>query len=99
MVGNGAWQPPLDITSVFKNVGLVATDRIGRIAAKLNAKDSVLQYETDLKADRFLVMALGPTAEVERAKRLLTTSNPSRLDVHDTGASKVATPEPAREHA
>src|SRR5271155_5321664 len=32
-------------------------------------KDSVLQYETDLKADSFLVMARGPAAEVERAKK------------------------------
>jgi hypothetical protein len=62
-------------------------------------KDSVIQYETDLKADSFLVMTRGPTAEVERAKKLLSTSNPSRLDVHDTGATAVATPEPAREHA
>src|ERR1700679_353603 len=34
-------------------------------------KNSVLQYETDLKADSFLVMARGSTAEVERAQRLL----------------------------
>src|ERR1700679_4217911 len=39
-------------------------------------KDSVLQYETDLKADSFLVMARGQPAEVERAKTLLSTSNP-----------------------
>src|SRR5271170_1672017 len=51
-------------------------------------KDSVLRYETELKADSFLVMARGPTAEVERAKKLLATSNPSRLDVHHTGESE-----------
>ena len=45
-------------------------------------KNSVLQYETDLKADSFLVMARGPIAEVERAKALLAASNPARLDVH-----------------
>jgi hypothetical protein len=62
-------------------------------------KDSVLQYETDLKADSFLVMARGPTAEVERAKSLLATSNPARLDVHGAGEPEVATPAPMREHA
>ena len=53
-------------------------------------KDSVLQYETDLKADSFLVMARGPAAEVERAKTLLAASNPSRLDVHATSEPEVA---------
>jgi hypothetical protein len=45
-------------------------------------KDSVIQYETAVKADSFLVMAHGPTAEVARAKAILATANPSRLDVH-----------------
>lgn len=51
-------------------------------------KDSVIQYETALKADGFLVMAHGPAAEVARAKTILGTSNPSRLDVH--AAAKTA---------
>jgi hypothetical protein len=62
-------------------------------------KDSVLQYETELKADSFLVMARGPTAEVERAKKLLATSNPSRLDVHATAESEAATPAQVHQHA
>jgi hypothetical protein len=62
-------------------------------------KNSVLQYETDLKADNFLVMARGPTAEVERAKKLLATSSPSRLDVHKTGESEAAAPALVHEHA
>lgn len=45
-------------------------------------KDSVLQYETALKTDRFLVMAHGPAAEVARAKTILGTVNPLSLDVH-----------------
>ena len=45
-------------------------------------KDSVIQYETAVKTDRFLVMAHGPAAEVARAKTILSTANPSRLDVH-----------------
>jgi heat induced stress protein YflT len=45
-------------------------------------KDSVLQYETALKTDRFLVMAHGPAAEVARAKTILATITPSSLDVH-----------------
>lgn len=55
-------------------------------------KDSVIQYETELKTDKFLVMARGPTAEIARAKTILGTVNPTRVDIV-TGAK---TPEPAK---
>ncbi len=45
-------------------------------------KDSVIQYETALKADGFMVMAHGSAEEVARAKTILGAANPSRLDVH-----------------
>jgi len=45
-------------------------------------KDSVIQYETAVQADSFLVMARGPTQEIARAKMVLSTLNPGRLDVH-----------------
>ena len=45
-------------------------------------KDSVIQYETALKADNFLVMAHGTAGEMDRAKAILSTTNPSHLDVH-----------------
>ncbi|MGO9359688.1 MAG: general stress protein [Xanthobacteraceae bacterium] len=54
-------------------------------------KDSVLQYETALKTDRFLVMAHGPAAEIARAKTILATVSPASLDVH----KGVKTPPPA----
>ncbi len=53
-------------------------------------KDSVLQYETAVKADAFLVMAHGTTEEMARAKAVLGTANPSRLDVH--AGAKAAEP-------
>jgi hypothetical protein len=46
-------------------------------------KDSVLNYETAVKADGFLVMAHGTAEEMARAKAILNTANPSRLDVHE----------------
>jgi hypothetical protein len=46
-------------------------------------KDSVLQYETAIKADGFLVMAHGTPADVARAKSILGTTNPSSLEVHN----------------
>jgi uncharacterized membrane protein len=45
-------------------------------------KDSVVQYETDVKADSFLVMARGAPGDISRAKVILRSINPSRLDVH-----------------
>jgi hypothetical protein len=45
-------------------------------------KDSVIQYETAVKADSFLVMAHGTAEEMVRAKTILGAANPSRLDVH-----------------
>jgi hypothetical protein len=54
-------------------------------------KDSVLQYETALKADSFLVMAHGTAEEMTRAKTILGTVNPSRIDIH----AGVAAAEPA----
>jgi hypothetical protein len=51
-------------------------------------KDSVIQYETAVKTDSFLVMAHGTAEEMARAKTVLGTANPSRLDVHE-GAKAV----------
>jgi len=45
-------------------------------------KDSVIEYETALKTDSFLVMAHGPAMEIARAKAILGTVDPSRVDVH-----------------
>ena len=50
----------------------------------------MIQYETALKADSFLVMAHGAAEEVARAKTILGTANPSRLDVH--AGAKAAKP-------
>jgi hypothetical protein len=50
---------------------------------------SVIQYEEDMKADRFLVMAHGTDEEVERARKILIALKPTRLDVV---GSKVAEP-------
>jgi hypothetical protein len=59
-------------------------------------KDSVIQYETALKADDFLVMAHGGTAEVERARAILGTLHPKQLDLHRMASDATARPELAR---
>jgi uncharacterized membrane protein len=47
-------------------------------------KNSVLQYDADIKADNLLVVARGPTDEVERAKVVLKEVDPCRSDIHET---------------
>lgn len=44
--------------------------------------DSVVRYESALKADDFLVMAHGSRTEVERARAVLGTMHPKQLDMH-----------------
>jgi Heat induced stress protein YflT domain len=45
-------------------------------------KDSVIEYESAVKADGYLVTAHGPAAAMARAKMLLDTANPTRLFLH-----------------
>jgi hypothetical protein len=53
-------------------------------------KDSVLQYETAIKADKFLVLAHGSATDVERARSILGLANPSSLAVHS--GTNIAVP-------
>ncbi|TBW40284.1 DUF1269 domain-containing protein [Siculibacillus lacustris] len=45
-------------------------------------KDSVIEYEAAVRADGFLVMAHGSADDIARAKAILGSEAPSRLDVH-----------------
>lgn len=45
-------------------------------------KDSVLRYETALKVDKFLVIAHGTQADVERARSILDTNAAESTDIH-----------------
>jgi len=44
-------------------------------------KNSVLEYETAVKEDGFLVLAHGSADEVARAKSVLAATNPKRIDL------------------
>ena len=46
-------------------------------------EDSVIRYEEALKDNGFLVVAHGPVEEMEQARTILETMNPSRLDQFD----------------
>jgi hypothetical protein len=46
-------------------------------------ENSVLAYESALKADSFLVFVHGTAGDVAHAKALLATAKPTHLDVHE----------------
>ena len=91
-------------TVVFSGIeNAVVVGGLGALGAALYSlglpKDSVLKYETDLKADSFLVMARGSEAEIVRARKLIATSSPSRCDVHTAAEPVSALTAPVVEHA
>lgn len=58
-------------------------------------KDSVMQYETAIKADDFVVMAHGSQAEVERARAVLATMHPKQLEMHLIAPAAAMARQPA----
>ncbi len=45
-------------------------------------KDSILKYESALKADKFILLAHGTAAEVAKARDIMQTTQPTELAVH-----------------
>ncbi len=70
--------------------GAVAVGGLSALGAALASlgvpKDSVLQYETAIAADGFLVMASGSAEERARAKGILDNAGATSLDVHGTAS-------------
>ena len=54
-------------------------------------KNSIIQYETALKADEFLVTVRGPESELTRARAILGHSGPSSLELHPRGGMPAFT--------
>jgi hypothetical protein len=52
--------------------------------------NSVLKYETAVKADKFLLVVHGTAAEAANAKNILSITGPLELDQHDLEVAKKA---------
>jgi len=82
------------IIAGLENAAIVGA--LGALGAALRSigipKESAFQYETDIKADSFLVMARGSAEEVERAQAILGASKPIRIEVHPGVAPVAAAP-------
>ncbi len=71
--------------------GAVVVGGLSALGAALSGigvpKDSVIQYETAIAADSFLVMAHGPSDEVAHARSILDDAGHTQLDVHGAAAT------------
>jgi len=64
---------------------------LGAAMASLGVpKDSVIQYETAIAADSFLVMAHGPSDEVTHAKAILDGAGHTQLDHHSAALAPAS---------
>jgi hypothetical protein len=51
-------------------------------------KNSILQYETALKAGKFVVIAHGTADEAARARDIIKRTSPESLDEHQPGLAE-----------
>jgi ABC-type antimicrobial peptide transport system permease subunit len=61
----------------------------GALASLDIPKDSVLKYETALKADKYLVIAQDSPKQIEQAKKVLSGKSGVKVDVHEPAALAV----------
>ena len=84
---------PLAAALVGGLEGAVVVGGLSALAGALMAvgipKDSVLRYETALKADKFLLVVHGDAQEIKRAHELLKTSGLASFD-HPPGQEEMA---------
>ena len=73
---------------VFGGLGAIG----GAIASMGIPEDSVLQYETAIKADDFLVMAHGSGMQTARAHDILAATHPKQIETHLLAAGTAREP-------
>jgi uncharacterized membrane protein len=54
-------------------------------------KNSIIQYETALKADKFLLIAHGTAADVAKARDIMQTTHADEFEMHALNATNLAT--------
>ena len=77
--------------------GLEGAAVVGGLSALFGAltaigvpKDSVLRYETAIKANKFLLIVHGDEKDIERARGLLVATDVTAFDHHSSAAAKPA---------
>jgi uncharacterized membrane protein len=86
LVGHVIILGPLAATLVSGLEGAVLAGGISALAGALMSigipKDSVLRYETALKADKFMLVVHGDAKQIEQARELLKSSGLSSFEQH-----------------
>jgi len=59
----------------------------GALASLGIPKDSIVRYETQLKADKFILIGHGSAEEVEKAKSILASTQATELNIHNVPAT------------
>ena len=89
----------LAAAAIYDVEGAVVVGGLSAIGAAIASigipKNSVMHYETAIKADDFLVMAHGSQNEVEQARGILATTQPKQLEIHLRAPSTAMAREPA----
>lgn len=85
---------PLAAWIVSALEGAVVVGGLSALAAGLYSigipKDSVLKYETAIKADKFLLLVHGTATEAAKAKDILSATRPAELNLHSLEIAKEA---------
>ena len=75
--------------------GAVITGGMTAIGAGLFSlgipKDNVLNYETALKANKFILLAHGTAEEAAHARSIIQTTRPHSVETHTTAAEEAGT--------
>ena len=86
VVGHVVVLGPLAATLFSGLQGAVLVGGLSALAGALMGvgipKDSVLRYETALKADKFMLVVHGDAQEIDKARELLKTSGMASFDHH-----------------
>ena len=94
VVGHVIILGPLAATLLGGLQGAVLAGGAGALMGALTAigipKDSVLRYETALKADKFLLVVHGDGKDIERAREVLGDADSVSFDQHTVSAPKSA---------
>ena len=90
-IGPVAMAGPIVSAIVGALEGVVVVGGLSALGAGLYSigipKDSVLQYETALKADKFLLIAHGTQEEVNKAKDIVKTTGATQTATHTAQAA------------
>jgi uncharacterized membrane protein len=57
-------------------------------------KDSIVQYESALKAGKYVVIAHGSTSDTANARKIISSTNPEAVNDHDSAPAPSSTETP-----